>query len=175
MKEKKVYKIAMSALFAAIVCVATVVINIPLPTGGYFNLGDCFIIVAALSIGPLWGGLAAGIGAGLSDLILGFAIYSPATFVIKFLMAVAVYYIAKGVRNTGFRFDILTVTAAAAVGEIIMIAGYFVYEIFLYGIGGAAADILGNAIQGVCGLVCGSLVYNVLNKTGAVKKLFPAV
>lgn len=175
MKEKKVYKIALAAIFAAIVCVATAVTNIPLPTKGYFNLGDCFIIVAALSIGPLWGGLAAGIGAGLSDLILGFAFYSPATFVIKFLMAVAVFYVAKGIRSTGFRFEILTVTAAAAVGEIIMIAGYFVFELFLYGIGSAVADILGNTVQGACSLVCGSLVYNVLYKTGAVKKLFPAV
>ena len=154
-KNKAVYKISVSALFAALICVAVVVFQVPLPTGGYFNFGDCFIIVAALCIGPLWGGLAAGVGAGLSD-----------------LMAVVIFYIVKGVRKTGFKYDVVTVTAAAAVGEVVMIAGYFLFEIFYYGFAGAAADVLGNAIQGACGMVSGSLVFNILSKTGVTSKLF---
>ena len=171
-KNKAVYKISVSALFAALICVAVVVFQVPLPTGGYFNFGDCFIIVAALCIGPLWGGLAAGVGAGLSDLILGFAVYSPVTVVVKFLMAVVIFYIVKGVRKTGFKYDVVTVTAAAAAGEVVMIAGYFLFEIFYYGFAGAAADVLGNAIQGACGMVSGSLVFNILSKTGVTSKLF---
>lgn len=171
-KNKAVYKISVSALFAALICVATAVFPVPLPTGGFFNFGDCFIIVAALCIGPLWGGLAAGVGAGLSDLILGFAVYSLVTFVVKFLMAVVIFYVAKGIRKTGFKYDVVTVTAAAAVGEVVMIAGYFLFEIFYYGFAGAAADVLGNAIQGACGMVSGSLVFNILSKTGVTRKLF---
>ena len=53
-----------------------------------------------------------------------------------------------------------------------MIAGYFLFEIFYYGFAGAAADVLGNAIQGACGMVSGSLVFNILSKTGVTSKLF---
>ena len=36
-----------AALFAAIICVATIVVQIPTPaTNGFFNLGDCFVIIA---------------------------------------------------------------------------------------------------------------------------------
>ena len=94
------------------------------------------------------------------------------TFVVKFLMAVVIFYIVKGVRKTGFKYDVVTVTAAAAAGEVVMIAGYFLFEIFYYGFAGAAADVLGNAIQGACGMVSGSLVFNILSKTGVTSKLF---
>ena len=87
-------------------------------------------------------------------------------------MAVVIFYIVKGVRKTGFKYDVITVTAAAAVGEVVMIAGYFLFEIFYYGFAGAAADVLGNAIQGACGMVSGSLVFNILSKTGVTSKLF---
>lgn len=50
-----------AALFAAIICVATIVVQIPTPaTNGFFNLGDCFVIIAGQLLGVGFGALAAG-------------------------------------------------------------------------------------------------------------------
>ena len=40
MNDKKIRKLVVSALMAALVCVATMVVRIPTPTNGYVNLGD---------------------------------------------------------------------------------------------------------------------------------------
>ena len=42
---------------------------------------------------PLYGFLAAGLGSALADIFSGYAIYAPATFLIKGLMVLAAYCI----------------------------------------------------------------------------------
>lgn len=60
----------MTALFAALACVATMSIRIPTPgTGGYIHPGDAIVILSGVVLGPGYGFLAAGIGSALSDLI----------------------------------------------------------------------------------------------------------
>ena len=45
-------KTVIAAMFAALACVATMVINIPIPaTGGYINLGDCIVILSGWMLG----------------------------------------------------------------------------------------------------------------------------
>ena len=81
MKLKKIQTLASSALFAAIICIATFIVKIPSPaTNGYFNLGDCFVILSGLLLSPVYGALAAGIGSALADILSGYAQYAPATF-----------------------------------------------------------------------------------------------
>ncbi|MBO5913529.1 MAG: ECF transporter S component [Clostridia bacterium] len=172
MKKGKLFKVCCAAVFAALICIFTFAFPVPLPNKGYFNFGDCFIIVAALCLGPVFGGLAAGIGAGLADLILGYTYYAPATFVIKWLMVVACWLIYKAFLKLNKKLGILGIIVGAIIAEIVMILGYFLFEIPLYGLGVAIADIIGNATQGAIGAVSGSLLFIVLEKTGAVKKLF---
>ena len=78
----------MTAAFAALACVATMVIKVPSPTGGYMNLGDTVVLLGGYLLGPAWGALAGSIGPALADVLLGSAIYAPATLVIKAVMAV---------------------------------------------------------------------------------------
>jgi uncharacterized membrane protein len=86
-------KITSTAIFAALVFVATMVIRITIPaTGGYFNVGDSMIYVGALLYGPFVGGLAGGIGAALVDAI-GYAIFAPGTFIIKLFEGTIVGYV----------------------------------------------------------------------------------
>ena len=80
MKDKKILSLVIAALFAALTCVATMIFTIPLPGKGYLNTGDCFVILSGCLLGPVYGGLAAGIGSALADLILGYALYAPGTF-----------------------------------------------------------------------------------------------
>ena len=53
-------KLVLTALFAALTCVATMIIRIPTPgTGGYIHPGDALVILSGIILGPLYGFLAA--------------------------------------------------------------------------------------------------------------------
>jgi len=162
MQGKHALKLSMTGVFAALIYAATALISIPLPGNGYANLGDCFVILAGLMLGPVYGAAAAGIGSAMSDLFLGYGIYVPATLIIKALMALLVGTIACRAENISSRRLIVSVVLA----ELVMIGGYFLFELPIYGAAVAAADIMGNAIQGVCGAVSGSLAGLVFHRIG---------
>ena len=160
MQTKKTLKLVMAALLAAMTCVATMVIKIPLTaTGGYINLGDCIVLLSGILLGPLYGGLAAGIGSALADLFSGYVAFLPATFLIKGFMAVIMGLFIKNLsKNNAVKTAII-----GAIAECFMIAGYFFFEAVVMGFGlGAAASIPGNAIQGIVGLILAMLLVSVL-------------
>ena len=141
-------KLILAALFAALSCVATMSIRIPTPgTSGYIHPGDAIVILSGVILGPVWGFLAGGIGSALSDLIGGYFIYVPITFVIKGLVALAAGLLYQKVgKNQKSRYIAVIL---GGVADIILVAGgYFVCEFFIYG-AGAAASIPANIIQGV--------------------------
>ncbi|MDD6807107.1 MAG: ECF transporter S component [Oscillospiraceae bacterium] len=175
MKEtsnKKLVKIVVSAMFAALTCVATMVIRIPtFGTNGYVNIGDSVVLLCAWLIGGVYGALAAGIGSGLADLLAGYAQYVPGTFIIKFAMAYVAYLIFTSFAKKE-KFKIFGFTISAIVAEIIMVFGYFAFESTLLGYGLAAAGSIGsNAVQGVTCLVLGLAAVTALDKTGARDKM----
>ena len=154
-------KLILAALFAALSCVATMSIRIPTPgTGGYIHPGDAIVILSGVILGPVWGFLAGGIGSALSDLIGGYFIYVPITFVIKGLVALAAGLLYQKVgKNRKSRYSAVIL---GGVADIILVAGgYFVCEFFIYG-AGAAASIPANIIQGVGGLVISCILYPIL-------------
>ena len=154
-------KLILAALFAALSCVATMSIRIPTPgTGGYIHPGDAIVILSGVILGPVWGFLAGGIGSALSDLIGGYFIYVPITFVIKGLVALAAGLLYQKVgKNQKSRYIAVVL---GGVADIILVAGgYFVCEFFIYG-AGAAASIPANIIQGVGGLVISCILYPIL-------------
>lgn len=169
MKKENLLKIVLTALFAALTYVATTVVQIPIPaTGGYINLGDCFVLLGAFFLGPVFGAAAGGIGSALADLLSGYTQYALGTFIIKAAMAVCAALIYKTLKQ---KIKIST-HIAAVVGEIVMIGGYFIYEsIFLeYGLGAAGA-IVGNSIQAVAGAVSSVLLYQALYAIPQIKKI----
>ena len=142
-------KIIMTALFAALACVATMSIRIPTPgTGGYIHPGDAIVILAGIILGPVYGMLAGGIGSALSDLIGGYFVYVPITLVIKGLVALVSGLIYQKMCRYGKN-------------RYVAAGGYFICEFFLYG-SGAAASIPANIIQGVGGLIISAVLYPVL-------------
>ena len=91
--NSKIKQLTIAALFAALACVATMIIKIPSPLKGYLNIGDCVVLLSGWLLPPFYGFLAAGIGSALADLFSGYMIYAAATFVIKGLMALVAYYV----------------------------------------------------------------------------------
>ena len=148
--KKKVIKLVLTALFAALTCVATMIIKVPtFGTNGYVNIGATIVLLCAWIIGGVYGAVAAGVGSALADLLSGYASYAPGTLVIKFLMALvafAIFYAFKKIKINKY----VTYIISGIVAELIMIFGYFLYESTLLGYGLAAAGSIGsNAIQGV--------------------------
>ncbi|MBQ3498928.1 MAG: ECF transporter S component [Clostridia bacterium] len=157
-----------AALLAAVTCVATLVIHIPSPLHGYINLGDCFVLLSGWLLGPLYGFLAAGIGSALADLFLGYAVYAPATFVIKGLVALAAYLLIKAFGK--IKYKSVAYILSGIIAELVMIGGYYVFEGLMYGFVESAVNILPNGIQAVVGIVSATLLVTVVNKTGVLKK-----
>ena len=118
MENQKVRKLVLSALMAALVYVATSIIQIPSPVNGYVNLGDCFVLLSGWLLGPWYGAAAAGIGSMLVDLLSGYGHYVPGTLIIKGLDALvaALIFRALGRGKTAM-------LVSGIVGETIMVLG----------------------------------------------------
>ena len=163
-------KLILAALFAALSCVATMSIRIPTPgTGGYIHPGDAIVILSGVILGPVWGFFAGGIGSALSDLIGGYFVYVPITFVIKGLVALAAGLLYQKVGKT--QKSRYAAVVLGGVTDIILVAGgYFVCEYFIYG-AGAAASIPANIIQGIGGLVISCILYPILISIPNVRQM----
>ena len=163
-------KLILAALFAALSCVATMSIRIPTPgTGGYIHPGDAIVILSGVILGPVWGFLAGGIGSALSDLIGGYFVYVPITFMIKGLVALAAGLLYQKVGKT--QKSRYAAVVLGGVADIILVAGgYFVCEYFIYG-AGAAASIPANIIQGIGGLVISCILYPIMISIPNVRQM----
>ncbi len=161
--NSKTKKLVMAALMAAVACVVTMIVKIPSPMKGYLNLGDCIVLTAGWMLSPLYGFLAAGTGSALADVFSGYIVYAPATFVIKGLMALTAYGIYRILQGKTGRVPARIVSAFAA--EVLMTAGYFVFEGVLYGFVPSMVNIPANAVQGAAGMIIGVLLAGLLEKS----------
>jgi len=156
----KTKKLVMAAMIAAICCIATMIIKVPLPVKGYINLGDCMVLLAGWILSPSYAFLAAGIGSALADLFSGYTIYAPATCIIKGTMAVISYYSFQLLCSKTHLARLLS----GILAELVMLLGYFSYESILYGVVLALANVPLNAIQGIAGLLLSTQLIKVFQK-----------
>lgn len=135
-----------AAVFAALIALFTLFFRIPLPMeNGYCNLGDGLVLLSGL-LAPGWAAAACGVGGALADLIGGFAVYAPATALIKGLMG---WMAAKTLK---IEQPLLRRLATMLLIEAVMMAGYFLYEALLYGPTAALTSLPGNGCQAAAGI-----------------------
>ncbi|MBQ8408313.1 MAG: ECF transporter S component [Clostridia bacterium] len=166
---KKIHRIVISSMFATLVCVATMMIKLPTPLGGYINLGDCIVLLCGWTLGPVYAFFAAAIGSALADIFSGYAFYAPATFVIKGSMALLVHFIFKLLSKRVNSFVSRLVGGIGA--EMVMVVGYLFFEGFFYGLLPSLVNVPANAIQGVAGIIIGMLFITLLDKQNVLKFL----
>lgn len=154
METKKLHKLITAAVLAALCFCTTFLLKIPV-LNGYIHLGDCFCLIAGWLLGPI-GALASGVGSALADLAAGFAIYIPATFVIKAGMTLIAILPCRQ------RTSLLRCALAAVLAELFMVLGYFLFEWAVYGIGGAIPAISGNLLQAAGGILTSLVLWQVL-------------
>ena len=152
---KKTEKIVLTGVFGALIVVFTAYVKIPAVTG-YINLGDGFLYTCAGLLG-YFAAIPAAIGSALADLLAGYPIYIPVTFVVKGFMALFAAYLLKRLPK---RWSFIAFIPPA----LVMILGYFIYEWALYGVMTAGANIVGNCIQGVAGVVVGAILVPIVTR-----------
>ncbi|MEG2003590.1 MAG: ECF transporter S component [Clostridia bacterium] len=163
-KEKYLYKTVLAAMFAAIVCVSTIVIQIQTPLNGYVNAGDCFVLISAWMLGGYYGAAAAGIGSMLADLMTGYAHYAPGTLIIKAGMAVVAVLVFKFMSKCKIN-NLISYILSAVCAEVVMVAGYFGYAAIFRGKGLAAiSSIPGNLVQAAFGIVLSVLLIQIIKR-----------
>lgn len=162
-------KIVFAALMAALTYVATTIIQIPSPTHGYIHPGDGLVFLSGILLGPLYGGLAAGIGSMFVDLLSGYTHYVLGTFIIKMLAAMACGFLCKHLTNTVKNIIARTVLSGLA-GAFIIVIGYFLYESIYIGYGFAAVSgVPGNIAQTVFGIITATILYPLLKKADILR------
>lgn len=88
-------KITYTGIMTALVFLGTFVIKVPTPfTNGYIHLGDAFVFLSGLILGPVYGAFAAGVGSCMSDLLGGYAQWVLPTLIIKSIMAAIIGILA---------------------------------------------------------------------------------
>lgn len=163
----KIIKLVTAALMAAMTCVVTMFLQITIPygNGGYIHPGDAFVLLSGIILGPLYGGLAGGIGSMMADLLSGYAQYAPATFIIKALAALLAAYSFRHLRKN-------SVILAGILSGIIVTAGYFLYDFILTG--NFASSIVGapfNVLQNIMGIGIAFILLPLLSKVPQIKSM----
>lgn len=147
--------IALSGVMIAVVFVATRFIQVPIPSG-YIHLGDIAIYTGAFLFGPIVGGISGALGPMLADLTSGYGQYAPATLVLHGLQGLLAGWI-------GWRAGIWRMILAVTIGGLLIVVGYFLYEVAVLRIGFATAmaNVPFNLWQVVSGAV-GGVVLTIL-------------
>ncbi len=157
--------IVLSGMMAALVFAATC-ISFPNGVGGYTHLGDAMVVLTLMVLGRRVGAAAAGIGAVLSDIILGYAMWAPFTLIAKVLMVLVIASLLNVFHGRLSWF--LSVIAGLAVETVIYSgAAYFLEG----GIGGAIAEAGGMLIQGLLAVVVGWTLTLALSRTSLGKQM----
>lgn len=146
MKGKKtIYQVAGIGVFAALVFVSSMIsIPIPVAIGSVtrIHLGNIFCLLSGFILGPVGGGLAAGLGSALYDLTNPAYIASaPFTFLFKFVLACVcglVAYIGNH-RGGSHKLNIAAAVSGSAAYMILYLGKSFVEGLLL---GSPAAVVL---------------------------------
>ena len=159
-----VQRIALTAVCIAIVTVLVAVVPVPIPaTGGFTHPGAIAEIFIAVAFGPVVGGIAAGVGAAIADLVLGYGSFAPLTLVAHGSLGLLAGYL-------GWRKGWQGMVIGWIAGGLALVAVYFLGEATLYGYGaaGAWAEVPFNLFQVGLGAL-GIVLYEL------VKRAFPQI
>jgi uncharacterized membrane protein len=156
-KQEAVIQLSLIAIMSALVTVGTLIVQIPNPMGGYFNVGDVMIFVTALTFNPIVGGVTGGLGSAIAD-IIGFPLFAIPTLIIKGFEGLIASLITD--KKNVYR-DVLAVVVAGTE----MVIGYFLVEMYMWeSIGAALAEVPANIAQIAIGGLVGIPIALVLRR-----------
>ncbi|HAY61164.1 MAG: ECF transporter S component [Acidaminococcaceae bacterium] len=101
MRDKKIVKLTLAGMFAALAfcCFSYLRIEVPMGLGltGKIYIGHAFLILSALVVGARYGALSGAVGLTLADVLAGYTTSAPPTFAAKFILGWSVAFLAHRV------------------------------------------------------------------------------
>jgi uncharacterized membrane protein len=157
-----------SALLIAVVFVSTSFIKIPSPlslnSGGLIHMGNVMFFMAAIVFGKKQGAIAGAFGMGIFDVLNGYLIWAPFTFIIRGVMGFTIGYFANahGRKGNNLKWNIIGLVIAS----IFLVSGYFVANLILFhNIAAAISGIPGDLTQVAIGFILGVPLTIAVKKT----------
>jgi uncharacterized membrane protein len=155
----KVRDIALVGIMAAIIYLATAIINFPTFYKGVVHAGDSMVFLAAVLFGKKRAAAAAAIGMSLFDITSSYIVWAPFTFFIKGSMAYIAAVIAyrsnlegKDLKNNTFAFIVAglwMIFTYYIAGNILSIFGGMPFKVSIYQ---NLLDVPGNIVQVIVGI-----------------------
>ncbi len=168
---QQLFRVGVTVAFITLSFLGTAAIRIPIPaSGGYFNLGDTFVMAAALLYGPLVGAAVGMTGPAMADAI-GFPQFILATGVVKGIEGLLVGLLSRRQPSTA------RIVLSLTVGVVVLVGGYFLFEAFIYPLlaqtipffgvtdrAAALAEIVPNLLQGALSAVIAFGIWKVFTR-----------
>lgn len=192
--NRKVLRLAVIGLMAALAYIAFTFLQIKIPTpAGFtsFHLGNTFCVLGALLLGGVSGGIAGAIGMGIGDLLdPAYVILAPKTIVLKLLIGIVTGLVAhrffhiQDLKGKTLYKAVFISALAGMLTNIFLepVISYF-YTAYLLGAPQDASKALASwnaiitSVNGILTIVISSLVYISiqprLKSQGTLKKLAP--
>lgn len=136
-------RVTTTSIGIALVVLFVYIVRIPVPaTGGYWHTGAIAELFVAVAFGPWVGGIAAGAGAAIADLLAGYASFAPLTLIAHGATGVIAGWL-------GWRRGWAGMISGWVVGGLAQVAIYFIGEatVYQFGVAGAAVELIGNLVQ----------------------------
>lgn len=187
-------KLTMAAMFAALCYVGFAYLRIDIPVGTEktaFHLGNVFVVLGALFMGGLWGGMSGAVGLTIADLTSGYVTSAPKTFLLKLgigliagVVAHQVFKISRGKENRKVSLPVATVASSAAGMAFNVVAdpvvGYF-YKTYVLGVPQDAAKVwmkigaVTTLVNALIAVVVATVLYLALRPALEKSRLMPKV
>lgn len=171
-RKSLAFEISLNALLIAMVFVSTMFIQIRLPfsvNGGLIHFGTVALVIAAIVFGKKRGAIAGAFGMALFDVLSGWVIWAPGTFIIRGVMGYMIGLIAERGNGKSWGWNLTAVLAGGAW----MIAGYYLYEVLLYGNWVTPmSSVPGNISQILLAIVIGLPLVQILKRNPRLDKMF---
>ena len=178
-ESERARRIAFAALFAALSYIGFQYFRFDLTVGSEktaFHLGNTFVVLAALFLGGMTGGLAGAVGLTLADFTSGYVTSAPKTFFLKLCIGLIVGFIAHTIFHISRAQSAKKNMRAALIASICGMAfnivadplvGYF-YKKYLFGLPQDIANTLAKlsslttAVNAVLSVAAAVLLYGAL-------------
>lgn len=128
MKNDNVKKITYAGLMAALCYVGYAVFPAINASGTKVHVGNAFVVLGALLLGGLYGGLAGAVGLSIADLSLGYAASAPRTFICKLVIGLVVGLVAHKIARLTEDHKKSYIVKWSAIAAIVGLAFNCVFE-----------------------------------------------
>ena len=150
-------KLTYNALLTALAAALTFFPRFPTPLG-YIHFGDSIIWLAAMLSGAYPAAIVGALGHSIADLLSGNAVYIIPTIIIKGVMG---FVVGKIIYSKN---DIKHFAAAGIAALVIVTLGYFLWELFIFGIAAAVPSMLSSVLQCIMNVAVFWVITRIIGK-----------